>query len=344
MKNKVFIVGLIVLLLVQGVLAIESTSYNATRTQLGLTGSSNASSTSYTLKATTYFQQTSTNASGTTYASIVGFLNVNDTTFVDVCGDGIAGISEECDDGDSDNNNACKNDCTLNVCGDGYLYIGVESCDDGNIIDNDGCSGACHIERDAEIKRDSGGGGSQEPITIIVSGEGNYTITPKEFNLDVRRGQVVMKEIEIRNEGVTKLLFNVSVESKTNENIKVWFDNGDNYIENLGLGIPIGLKGQTKYISTYFEVPSNTIQHNESFDVMFDDGSTQTPLKFNLNVNEPLLDKKILDFWFITLRLKHLIAIMLIFLVIYIILAVVRDNKSNFNKARKKKQNKGEEK
>jgi cysteine-rich repeat protein len=50
------------------------------------------------------------------------------------CGNGSVDGNEECDDGDEDNNNECTNECLNNVCGDGSVYIGVESCDSG--VDN----------------------------------------------------------------------------------------------------------------------------------------------------------------------------------------------------------------
>ena len=66
-----------------------------------------------------------------------------------VCGDAITqclnsqNFCEECDDGNTDSNDACKTNCLLNVCGDGLLYNGIEECDDGNTIDNDWCNNAC---------------------------------------------------------------------------------------------------------------------------------------------------------------------------------------------------------
>ena len=53
---------------------------------------------------------------------------------------------EECDDGDLDPNDSCKNDCSLNVCGDGVIRTGVEQCDDGNTTSGDGCSSTCQTE------------------------------------------------------------------------------------------------------------------------------------------------------------------------------------------------------
>lgn len=47
----------------------------------------------------------------------------------DDCGGNSGSYSEECDDGNTSNNDWCLNDCTLNVCGDGYVYFGAEDCD-----------------------------------------------------------------------------------------------------------------------------------------------------------------------------------------------------------------------
>ncbi|KKW29181.1 MAG: Multiple EGF-like-domain protein 3, partial [Candidatus Uhrbacteria bacterium GW2011_GWD2_52_7] len=47
------------------------------------------------------------------------------------CGDGAVDAGEACDDGNTDNTDSCSNECTANVCGDGYLYEGEEQCDEG---------------------------------------------------------------------------------------------------------------------------------------------------------------------------------------------------------------------
>ncbi|MBI4435455.1 Ig-like domain-containing protein [Candidatus Uhrbacteria bacterium] len=54
------------------------------------------------------------------------------------CGNGIVEGNESCDDGNSSNNDACLNTCVGNVCGDDYVYVGVESCDDGS-LNGTGC-------------------------------------------------------------------------------------------------------------------------------------------------------------------------------------------------------------
>lgn len=48
------------------------------------------------------------------------------------CGDGIVGPGEDCDDGMGNGDTLfCKANCTLNVCGDGKLFVGWELCDQG---------------------------------------------------------------------------------------------------------------------------------------------------------------------------------------------------------------------
>lgn len=51
---------------------------------------------------------------------------------VGTCGDGRVDSGEECDDGNTNNNDACTNVCRNNVCGDAALYSGVEECDFGD--------------------------------------------------------------------------------------------------------------------------------------------------------------------------------------------------------------------
>jgi len=49
---------------------------------------------------------------------------------------------EECDDGDTDDSNACMSNCRLPVCGD-QIISGSEECDDGNDVDDDECTNSC---------------------------------------------------------------------------------------------------------------------------------------------------------------------------------------------------------
>ena len=75
---------------------------------------------------TTALETTSTDPSTTA-------LETSSTGTVAGCGDGEVDPDEECDDGLSgnDDNLYCTEDCTLNVCGDGKLFIGWELCDEG---------------------------------------------------------------------------------------------------------------------------------------------------------------------------------------------------------------------
>jgi cysteine-rich repeat protein len=61
-----------------------------------------------------------------------------------VCGDGIVGDDEECDDGNDVDRDACTTACTLDRCGDGIVDM-TEQCDDGNRLGSDGCT-SCWLE------------------------------------------------------------------------------------------------------------------------------------------------------------------------------------------------------
>src|ERR1700690_2593700 len=79
-----------------------------------------------------------------------------------VCGDGVRGADEACDDGNTVSGDGCAADC-LTVepgyscapeghachrvarCGDGVVVL-PELCDDGNQTSGDGCSSTCKIE------------------------------------------------------------------------------------------------------------------------------------------------------------------------------------------------------
>lgn len=59
---------------------------------------------------------------------------------VGVCGDGVVGPGESCDDGNAVDDDKCRNDCTYAACGDGVVN-GDEDCDDANMSDDDACVG-----------------------------------------------------------------------------------------------------------------------------------------------------------------------------------------------------------
>ncbi|RKI75124.1 DUF4215 domain-containing protein [Corallococcus sp. AB049A] len=77
----------------------------------------------------------------------------------DRCGDGAISPREECDDGNTANNDGCSATCGIEpghgcagapstcakTCGNGNLNPG-EQCDDGNTNANDGCNASCRVE------------------------------------------------------------------------------------------------------------------------------------------------------------------------------------------------------
>ena len=65
------------------------------------------------------------------------------------CGDATTAGTEACDDGNQENNDACKNDCSENTCGDGVIETGVEDCDGG-----DGCNADCTLDQTTSSVRD----------------------------------------------------------------------------------------------------------------------------------------------------------------------------------------------
>ncbi|MFH0851567.1 MAG: DUF4215 domain-containing protein [Candidatus Peregrinibacteria bacterium] len=65
-----------------------------------------------------------------------------------VCGNGRVDPGEECDDGDTINDNVCSNACKFWRCGDGILQsLNSEQCDDGNAVNDDACPNSCRLPR-----------------------------------------------------------------------------------------------------------------------------------------------------------------------------------------------------
>ena len=59
------------------------------------------------------------------------------------CGNGTLDPGEECDDGNTDDTDACPSTCRNATCGDGFVWAGAEECDDGNALPGDGCETDC---------------------------------------------------------------------------------------------------------------------------------------------------------------------------------------------------------
>ncbi|WP_162144008.1 DUF4215 domain-containing protein [Sorangium cellulosum] len=59
------------------------------------------------------------------------------------CGDGATSGPEACDDGNVSDEDGCLTTCVAASCGDGFVQADVEQCDDGNASDEDGCLTTC---------------------------------------------------------------------------------------------------------------------------------------------------------------------------------------------------------
>jgi cysteine-rich repeat protein len=65
-----------------------------------------------------------------------------------VCGNGRVEMPEECDDGNTRNEDGCDSTCKYEYCGDGVVQAPLgEQCDDGGYRNGDGCDMFCQIER-----------------------------------------------------------------------------------------------------------------------------------------------------------------------------------------------------
>jgi len=86
-----------------------------------------------------------------------GYYQIAQVTAKPVCGDGIVGKGEQCDDGNSNNFDDCPSTCKFAYCGDGFRLAPnfdpkngqfnlTEECDDGNNVSGDGCNPSCKWE------------------------------------------------------------------------------------------------------------------------------------------------------------------------------------------------------
>jgi cysteine-rich repeat protein len=70
-------------------------------------------------------------------------LDAPGATGTSLCGNGVRDPGEECDDGNTRDDDACRANCEKARCGDGVVWTGVEACDDGNRSDGDACPANC---------------------------------------------------------------------------------------------------------------------------------------------------------------------------------------------------------
>ncbi len=82
---------------------------------------------------------------------------------LNVCGNGLVEKDEACDEGLANSDTgACTSTCVEAACGDGLVQEGVEECDDGNTDPDDGCSAECTLEAtDTDTDTDTDGGDTE---------------------------------------------------------------------------------------------------------------------------------------------------------------------------------------
>lgn len=85
------------------------------------------------------------------------------TTLTGDCGNGEVEAGEECDDGNTDNDDGCSSTCKDEFCGDNVVQAG-EDCDDGNTTEFDQCPSDCQMGGEGG----SGGGGGIPSCGDIV--------------------------------------------------------------------------------------------------------------------------------------------------------------------------------
>ena len=73
--------------------------------------------------------------------------STSETTAPSTCGDGAVDVGEQCDDGNTNDQDGCTNQCLTASCGDGLTFLGVEACDDGNLDDTDACLSTCVLAK-----------------------------------------------------------------------------------------------------------------------------------------------------------------------------------------------------
>ncbi|MCB9682868.1 MAG: DUF4215 domain-containing protein [Alphaproteobacteria bacterium] len=100
---------------------------------------------------------------------------------VEVCGDSQTSVSEDCDDGNTDDEDGCSSTCQDEVCGDGIVQAALgEACDDGNTANGDGCTATCVAEGCGDGVRQAGLG-EQCDDGNLVDGDGCSSACLDEF-------------------------------------------------------------------------------------------------------------------------------------------------------------------
>ena len=113
------------------------------------------------------------------------------------CGDGTVGEGEECDDGNTSDDDMCTSKCTLPRCGDGIISKAIgEVCDDGE-EKNTGAYGACGFDC-AYIPPRCGDGvldalNGEECDSGADKNVGGYGACKEDCKLDIRCGDGILQ-------------------------------------------------------------------------------------------------------------------------------------------------------
>lgn len=123
-----------------------------------------------------------------------------------ICGDGVVGLGEQCDDGNqvteacaygAESCTVCDSSCqtvsgAVGYCSDAIVQATEgEVCDDGNLVDSDGCSSSCQLEEDDEQEEVQEEGQEEEAVcgNAVVEGleqcdDGNTITETCDYGLE----------------------------------------------------------------------------------------------------------------------------------------------------------------
>lgn len=158
----------------------------------------------------------------------------------DVCGNGVKNATEQCDDGNTADNDLCGNDCKLPVCGDKSVE-GAEQCDDGNTVDGDGCSATCKVVNNQDL--------TVEKITYESDQQGPNIIKVTALVKNIGTGSTSnfgtgTKFVPLQPQGVNltvatsplgagdQTLVTTSYKCNQNHQVQVWADANGNEAES----------------------------------------------------------------------------------------------------------------
>ena len=198
------------------------------------------------------------------------------------CGDGVIQEQngEECDDGNDNDNDSCKNDCTANVCGDGVINEGVEVCEIGesNICYEEGYSGEefCNdtcTGFDVCIPNEFCGDG------IVQEQAGEQC---DDSNNDNDDGCSEICEVEETNEECVNVKFVGEITGVDNADSLHWSTNGGD-TNNLGVSKINILNGEGVVRAFAHSVDSERITHREGRGLGIRGGDDNDELDGNRN-------------------------------------------------------------